>query len=280
MERVTLYHCTAAARLPLIETEGLRTRIDLSDRLGDLGSFDGAATGRFARGRRVSGWISRAHAATLRPQLGPGVVSFTVDPRRAVADRAADREADPVGVWGRMRPLAEWIADSGGDVGALPHDLEVHQELPVRAKLVRIHAPDVMPEELGVLAPLVGALADTDRVAAKLLMHLALIVADGDANDPAYLAACALAWRDREDDRDLPRRLARADAEAVLEAVLVEHEEIMPAAVVVLRDVLDALRSEAAAADGDLGTLVMERSDASLARIVASVGASGGRVRG
>jgi len=280
MERVTLHHRTTAARLPLIETEGLRTRIDLSDRLGELGPFDSAATGRFARGRRVSGWVSRAHAATLRDQLGPGIVTFTVDPRRALACRASEREADPVGVWGRMRPLAEWLTEAGGDVAALPADLEVHQELPVRAKLVRILAPDVTPGELGVLAPLVAAVADTDRVAAKLLMHLALIVAGGDADDPAYLAACALAWRDGEDDRDLPRRLARVDAETVLEAVLVEHEETEPAAVVALRDTLDALRSEAAAADGDLGALMMERSEASLARIVAPAGADGGRVRG
>jgi hypothetical protein len=269
MDRVTLYHRTPAARLPLIEIDGLLTRIELGDRLGELDAFDAAATGRFARGRRVSGWVSRAHADTLGATLGRGLVSFTVDPRRVMADRAAEREADPVGVWAAMRPLAAWLADAGGDLAALPADLEAHQELPVRAKLVQLHAVDAAADALAGYAPLVAAVADTDRVAAKLLMHLGLIVADGDAADPAYLAACALAWRDTPDDRDLARRVGRVDAEAVLEAVLVEQEDAAPDAVGRLRDVLDGLRAAAEAADGDLGTLMMERSEASLARIVA-----------
>jgi hypothetical protein len=66
----------------------------------------------------------------------------------------------------------------------------------VRAKLVRIHAPDLSADELGVHAGVVAAVADEDRVAAKLLMHLALAAADGDADGPAFRAACALAWRD------------------------------------------------------------------------------------
>jgi hypothetical protein len=266
--RVTLFHRTQVANLPLIEVDGLRTRIDLTDRLGAVGPFDEAATGRLARGRRVSGWVSREHAASRVDQLGRGVVSFSVDPRRALADRAQDREADPVGVWAHMRPLSEWIAEVGGDVAALPSDLEVHQELPVRAKLVRLHAPDVDGPSLGIHAPLVAAVADSDRVAAKLLMHLALVVADGDPAAPAYLAACAFAWREEEDDRDLGRRVARADAEAVLEAVLLEREDEAPEAVAVLRDVLDGLRATADATEGDLGTLIMERSEASLGRIV------------
>ena len=268
--RVTLFHRTSAANLPLIEVDGLRTRIDLSDRLGPLEPFDEAATGRFARGRRVSGWVSRQHAASTADRSGPGVVSFTVDPRRAVACRAADREADPSGVWGRMRPLAEWLSEFDGDVAALPVDLEVHQELPVRAKLVRIHAPDLRPEALGIHAPLVAGVADDDRIAAKLLMHLELIVADGDATHPAYLAACALAWRDDEDDRDLGRRVARADAEAVLESVLLEREDEAAEVVALLSGTLDALRAEAVAADGDLGALIMDRSEASLTRIISA----------
>jgi hypothetical protein len=268
MARVTLFHRTAAVNLPLIEADGLRTRIDLSERLGPLDPFDESATGRYARGRRVSGWVSREHAATRADEFGPGVVSFTVDPRRAIADRAGEREADPVGVWSSMRSLADWLADVGGEVTALPDDLEVHAEQPVRAKLVRIHAPDLDAATLGVHAPLVAAVADSDRVAAKLLMHLALAVADGAASDPAYLAACALAWRETPDPDDLSRRVGRADAEAVLEAVLLEQEDEAPDSVAVLRDMLDGLRGTVDTTQGDLGALILERSEDSLARIV------------
>ena len=268
MSRVTLFHRTAAANLPLIELDGLRTRVDLSDRLGPVGPFDAAATGRFAHGRRVSGWVSRDHAAARTDALGPGVVSFSVDPRRALAAPAADREADAVGVWERMRPLADWLDEVGGDVAALPDDLEVHQELPVRAKLVRIHAPDLSDADLGVHAPLVRAIADVDRVAAKLLMHVALVVADSDPADPAFLAACAFAWREEEDERDLSRRVGRADAETVIETVLAEHEDDAAEGVEVLREALDALRASADAASEDLGALIMERSESSLDAIL------------
>ena len=268
MSRVTLFHRTSAANLPLIELDGLRTRVDLSDRLGPVGPFDAAATGRFAHGRRVSGWVSREHAAAFADVSGPGLVSFSVDPRRGLAARAADREADPAGVWERMRPLSDWLAEADGDIAALPEDLEVHQDQPVRAKLVRIHAPDLTDTDLGVHAPLVRAIADADRVAAKLLMHLALVVADGDPTDPAYLAACAFAWREQQDERDLSRRVGRADAETVIETVLVEHEDDAKDGVEVLRDALDALRATADAASGDLGALLMERSEASLDAIV------------
>lgn len=271
VDRITLLHRTAPANLPLIELGGLRTRIDLSDRLGPLEPFDLAATGRFARGRRVSGFVARAAADAHRERLGAGLVSFTVDPRRALAARTEDREADPVGVWERMRTLADWLADADGTIGGLPEDLEVHQELPVRAKLVRIHAVDPEQGALAEYAPIVAAVADEDRVAAKLLMHLALIAADGAATSPAYLAACALAWRDAADASDLPRRVARADADRVLEAVLVELEDVAPDGVARLRDILDTLRSEAGAADGDLGALMMDRSEASLEAVVATV---------
>lgn len=267
MTRITVHHRTPAANLPAIEVDGLRTRVDLSDRLGPVDAFDAAAPGRLARGRRVSGWVSDRYAASMRGGHGPGRVSFTVDPRRVVAGRAADRIADPEAAWGRMRPLAEWLDASGGELGALPEDLEIHQDQPVRAKLVRILAPDLGSAELGVYAPLVEAVADTDRVAAKLLMHLALIAADGDARDAGFLAACAFAWRDAADDRELGRRVARTDAEGALEAVLVEQEERAPEGTARLREVLDAARS--ASGSGDLGVLLMERSEESLARIVA-----------
>ena len=268
MSRMTLFHRTTADALPLIEVDGLLTRVELSDRLGPVDAFDEAATGRFARGRRVSGWVTRPSGDDPRAQGLPGVVSFTVDPRRAVANRAARREADPAGVWAAMRPLAAWLEDVGGEVDALPDDLEVHQELPVRAKLMRIHAPDVSDDALGLHAALVAALADDDRVAAKLLMHLALVLADGDPASSAYLAACALAWRDEEDDRDLGRRIARADVETVLEAVLAEQEDAAPEGVRLLRVAFDGLVEEAGGADGDLGTIMMDRSERSLARIV------------
>jgi hypothetical protein len=269
VDRVTLYHRTALANLPLIEVDGLRTRIDLSERLGPVDAFDAAATGRLARGRRVSGWTSQAHAQTLRGTLGPGLVSFTVDPRKAVANRAADRAADPVGIWESMRPLSAWMADASGDVAALPDDLEVHQEQPVRAKLVRIHAPDLSGDELGVHAGLVAAVADEDRVAAKLLMHLALAAADGDSDSAAFRAACALAWRDEPDGHDLSLKVGRADAEAVLEAVLADLEDRASDGATALLAVLDGLRAEAAAAGEDLGRLMMERSERSLIGVVA-----------
>lgn len=268
MSRVTLFHRAPAAALPLIEVDGLRTRIDLSDRLGGVGPFDEAATGRFARGRRVSGWTSRPEGADPRALAGPGVVSFTVDPRRVLANRAAQREEDPSAVWDRMRSLAEWLAEVDGDVAALPDDLEVHQELPVRAKLVRIHAPDLTPDDLGAHAPLVAAVADEDRVAAKLVMHLELVLADGAADSVAYHAACAFAWREDVDAGDLGRRIARADVGTVLETVLADQEDGAPAVVAELRRVLDELRAEAEQRDGDLGALMMERSERSLAGIV------------
>jgi hypothetical protein len=268
MDRITLHHRTAAVNLPLIEVDGLRTRVDLSDRLGPVGAFDAAATGRLARGRRVSGWVAPEQAAGRRGELGPGRIVFSVDPRRAVANRAADREADPVAVWERVRPLAAWLAEVDGDVARLPDDLEVHQEVPVRAKLLRIAAPDLTPDELGVYAGVVAAVADQDRVAAKLLMHLALAGADGDGANPSYLAACALAWRDEPDAPDLGLRVARADAEAVIEAVLVELEDVAPEGARALLATLESLRGEADEADADLGQLMMDRSEGSLAAIV------------
>ena len=264
-----MYHRTAFANLPLIEVDGLRTRIDLSSRLGAVGAFDAAATGKFARGRRISGWVSRGQADAMRTDLGAGLVSFTVDPRKAAANRAADREADAAAVWQLVRPLAAWLADVGGDVAALPDDLEVHQELPVRAKLVRFHAPDLSDEELGVHASLVAAVADEDRVAAKLLMHLALAAAEGNADTPAFRAACALAWRDEPDDQDLSIRVGRSDAEAVLEAVLADLEDTSSDGATTLLGVLDALRTEADASGEDLGQLMMDRSERSLIGIVA-----------
>lgn len=275
MGRVTVWHRTAPARLPAIEREGLRTRADLGATLGPLDAFDAAASGRFARGRRVSAWFAREEADARTAALGGGLVSFTVDPARVLAVPARVREEDPAAAWGAARPLAAWLAD-----GAPPADLEVHQDVPVRAKLLRLHAVALPDAALGVHAPLVAAVADTDRVAAKLLVHLLLATATGAPDDPAFLAACALAWRDAPDDPRLPLEVARADLEAVVEAVLVAEEAAAPEAVATLTTALDAVRAEAA----DLGTsaddLIGERSTRTLERIAAAVAAGRDGVRG
>lgn len=275
MERVTVWHRTAPARLPAIEREGLRTRADLGATLGPLDAFDAAATGRFARGRRVSGWLTRDAADARAAALGAALVSFSVDPRRATALPASVREADPAGAWAAARPLAEWLAE-----GREPADLEVHQDVPVRAKLLRLHAVDVPAAALGPYAPLVTAVADADRLAAKLLVHVLLAVATGEADDPAFLAASVLAWRDEPDDPRLPIEVARADLEAVVEAVLVDEAERAPEAVAVLTAALDALRAEAADAGVTADELIGERSTRTLERIAAAVAAGRDGVRG
>jgi len=268
VDRVTLFHRTRPELLPHVEVEGLRTRVDLSGRFGPIGAFDEAATGRFARGRRVSGWVSRAHADAQQPTLGAGLVSYTVDPRKAVAQPASLREQDPAAAWAAARPLAAWLADVGGDAAALPADLEVHQELPVRAKLVRILAPTFTADELGMFAPLVDAVADADRVAAKLLVHLGLVASEGDTSTPAFRAACAFAWRDEPDGSDLAMKVARADAEAVLEAVLVMHETAAPEGTAALLAVVDELRSDAEATDDDVTGVLLQRSEVALAKVL------------
>jgi len=275
MSRVTVWHRTAPARLPAIEVEGLRTRADLGATLGPLDAFDAAATGRFARGRRVSGWYERSAADARRAELGGGLVSFSVDPRKALAVPASARAADPAGAWDAARPLADWPAD-----GAPPADLEVHQDVPVRAKLLRLHAVDVDAAALGPYAALVAAVADADRLAAKLLAHVLLAAASGAADEPAFLAAAALAWREEPDDPRLPLEVARADLEAVVEAVLVAEEDTAPEAVAALSAVLDGLREEAAAAGTTAEDLIGERSARTLERLTAEVAAGRDGVRG
>ncbi len=275
MERVTVWHRTAPARLPAIEREGLRTRADLGATLGPLAPFDAAATGRFARGRRVSGWYERAAADARVAALGGGLVSFTVDPRRAAALPASVREADPASAWAAARPLAEWLA-----AGSPPADLEVHQDVPVRAKLLRLHAVSLPERALGPYAPLVGAVADADRLGAKLLVHVLLASATGGADDPAFLAACALAWRDAPDDPRLPLDVARADLEAVVEAVLAAEEATAPAAVATLTAALDGIRADAADAGISADELIGERSTRTLERVAAAVAAGRDGVRG
>jgi hypothetical protein len=236
--RVTVYHLTRPRRLPLIEEEGLRTRADLSGRYGPPGEFDQAAPGTYAHGKRVSGWLSLDHARTTTSELGGGLVSYTVDPAKTLAAPASSRvELDPAAYWEACEPLEAWLARDD-----VPEDLEVHQNLPVRAKYLRLHAPMLVDEELGDYAPLVAAVADEDRLSAKALMHLAVIASDGDFESPAFLAGCALAWRDEPDPDRLTRELIETDPDKVASAALAEHNSTAPAAVQVLRDALEETR--------------------------------------
>lgn len=237
MPRVTVYHCTLPRRLPLIEEEGLRTRADLSGRLGPPGPLDAAAPGTFAHGKRVSFWLSEDHARSQVSELGGGLLSTTVDPARCLAAPASTRGEDTAAYWAGTRPLRDHLAD-----GTPPEDLEVHQNLPVRAKHVRIHAPVLDEELLGGYAPLVAAVADDDRLSAKALMHLAVIASDGDFESPAFLAACALAWRDQPDPDRLVRELIENDPDKVVSAALAEYGSLTPDVAAQLREVLDATR--------------------------------------
>jgi hypothetical protein len=235
--RVTVYHLTQPRRLPLIEEEGLRTRADLSGLYGPPGELDQAAPGTYAHGKRVSGWVDLDHARTQVANLGPGLVSFDVDPAKALANRAAAREGDLAEYWSSARPLRDWLAE-----GAPPEDLEVHQNVPVRAKRVRLHAPLVGDEDLGEFAPLVAAVADDDRLSAKALMHLAVIACDAEFDSAAFTAACALAWRDTPDPDSLVRELMEMDPDKVASAALAEHGAQAPDAVSTLRATLEETR--------------------------------------
>lgn len=237
MPRLTVHHLTPPRRLPLIEEEGLRTRADLSERLGPIDAFDQAAPGTFAHGKRVSAWLSVDHARTRVDELGAGYVSFTVDPAKTLAASAATRGDDVEAYWAGARPLSAWLAD-----GDPPEDLEVHQNLPVRTKHLRIHAPMIGDEALAEFAPLVRAVADRDRLSAKAMMHLAVIASEGDFDSPAFLAACALAWRDEPDSDRLLRELMELDPDKVASAALAERSADAPEAVATLRDALTSTR--------------------------------------
>lgn len=237
MARVTVYHLTLAKRLPLIEEDGLRTRADLSSLYGAPGELDMAAPGTFGHGKRVSGWLSESYARTQVPQLGPGLVSYSVEPRKTLAASASNRDGDPAAYWEAARPLEQWLAD-----GDPPEDLEVHQNLPVRAKYVRLHAPMLTDEDLGDYASLVRAIADEDRLSAKALMHLAVIACDGDFDAPDFLAACAFAWRDDPDPDGLLNELTDTDPDKVASAALAEYGSHAPEVAARLREVLDETR--------------------------------------
>lgn len=238
MARVTVHHLTLPKRLPLIEEEGLRTRADLSGLYGPPGPLDEAAPGTFGYGKRVSAWVSQDHAMTTVDELGGGYVSYTVDPAKTLAAPASLRaEGDPAAYWAGTEPLKAWL-----ERGDVPDDLEVHQNVPVRAKHLTLHAPRVTDEQLGDFAPLVAAVADEDRLAAKALMHLAVIASDADFDSTAFTAACALAWRDEPDPDALVRELIDLDPDKVASAALAEHGGVAPAAGEVLREALESTR--------------------------------------
>ena len=222
----------------MIEEEGLRTRADLSGLLGPVDDFDAAAPGTFAKGKRVSGWVSRTHAATVVDEYGPGLVSWSVDPAKTLANRASVRtSAAPAAYWESARPLAAWQAD-----GDLPVDLEVHVNVGVRAKFVSLMSSLATDEQLGDYAPLVAAVADEDRLSAKALMHLAIIASDGDFDSPAFVAACALAWRDTPDPKSLTSELMEFGSDKIASAALAEFGSEAPEATTRLREVLDMAR--------------------------------------
>jgi hypothetical protein len=257
--RVTVHHLTPVRNLPLIEEDGLRTRADLSGRLGPVDAFDQAAPGTYANGRRVTGWLSLDHARTTVDDHGPGLVSYSVDPNKTLAAPASLRDGDPAAYWEATKPLAAWQAD-----GDAPEDLEVHTNVAVRAKYLHLHAPLVDEDDLGDYAPLVEAVADEDRLSAKALMHLAVIASDGDFESPDFVAACALAWRDEPDPADLVRELMETDPDKVASAALAEHGELAPDVTGRLRHVLDETREWADTQGLDHGRGLFARTAAVL----------------
>lgn len=234
--RIRLHHLTRYANLPLIEADGLKTRAELTERFGPLTPFDTAASGQYAFGKRVSGFASMAALDANTPVLGGGYVEFDVDPSRTLAQRGSVTDLEKY--WATARSLAEWLAD-----GDLPDDLDVHTPVAIRAKRLAIKAPRVTDTELDVFAPLVHAVADSDRLSAKALMHLAVIASGDNPDTPVFTAACALAWRDTPDPDALLRELGEYGAARLASAALMEHAQIAPEATGVLRAVLDEVRT-------------------------------------
>jgi hypothetical protein len=259
--RVTVYHLTRPARLPLIEEEGLRTRADLSQRLGPPGPFDEAAPGRYAHGRRVSAYLDESHAEGKVAEHGAGFISFTVDPAKALGVPGKLRDGDPEAYWAAAEPLDRWLDDGP------PDHLEVHQNVPVRAKHLRLHAPRFRPEDLGSYGPIVEAVADDDRIAAKGLMHLAIIASDAEFDSEEFRAAAALAWRDEPDPEDLVNEMVEIGVDRVCSAALAEVNAAAPDAAARLREVLDETREWAEQQAMEPGHAVFVRSAAVLGEL-------------
>lgn len=258
MDRVTVYHLTRPRFLPRIEEEGLLTRASLSHGLGPPGPEDEAAPGRFAHGKRVSAFLSLEHARTRTGELGPGLVSFTVDPAKVVGVPGSARGGDAAGYWAARRPLGEWLEATP------PEDLEVHQPVAVRAKHLRLHAPLFTGEDLGDFTPLVEAVADQDRLSAKALMHLCLVACDGDFSSPAFHAACALAWRDEPDPDALVAELRQIGPDNVASAALAEFGSADPEVTLRLRRTLDDIRAWGQEQGLPSGEAVLARSGLTL----------------
>ncbi len=236
--RVPVFHLTRPVRLPLIEEQGLRTRADLSGLLGPVDEFDQAAPGTFARGKRVSGYLDRDHAAGHTGDHGVGLVTTTVDPAKALANTVTARaDQDPDAYWAGTRPLATWLAEDD-----VPADLEVHVNVGVRAKFLQLLAPLVVDDDLGDYAGIVHAAADEDRLSAKALMHLAVIASEGDFDTDVFRAACALAWRDQEDEPGVMAELVDFGPDKIASAALAEFGGDSPEATLRLREVLDETR--------------------------------------
>ncbi|MGH3440639.1 MAG: hypothetical protein ACRDUY_01050 [Nitriliruptorales bacterium] len=254
MSRITVYHVTRPRRLPLIEEEGLRTRADLSRRLGPLEDEDRAAPGRYAFGRRVSAYLDEDQARARMGTHGGGLVSFSVDPAKSLGVPGSARTGDPADYWESGRPLDEWLA------GEPPADLEVHQPVGVRAKHLRIHAPVLSDDELDDYAPLVAALADEDRLSAKAVMHLCIIESDGDFDSADFRAAVALAYRDEADPDDLVDEMLEIGPDKITSAVLAEQGPVAPGAVERLRAALEDTRTWGEAQGLDHGRALLVRS--------------------
>lgn len=265
MSRVRVYHLTPPRCLPLIEEEGLRTRADLSEYYGELDAFDRAAPGTFAHGKRVSAYLDPDHAGDRVSEHGGGLVSFTVDPTKTLAAPESVRLDEGVETyWEAAQPLAAWPDEP-------PADLEVHQNVPVRAKYLRLHAPLLGEGELGRYAPIVARVADDDRLMAKALMHLTVVASGGDFESPEFKAGCALAWRDEEDPDGLIRELVELDADKVCSAALAELHSAAPAAVEDLRSVLEETREWADANGLDHGQGLLARTAVVLEDLPASL---------
>ncbi len=255
-ERVTVHHITSPRCLPLIEEEGLRTRAELSSELGALDALDAAARGKFAHGKRVSAFLSEEAAAAHVSELGAGHVAWEVDPARALAAPASLRaELDPAAYWAATKPLKDWLAEDD-----VPADLEVHVDRGVRAKFLRIMSPLLTAEDLGEWAPLVEAVADEDRLSAKALMHLAVIASEGDFDGQIFAAACAMAWRDTQDDPTLVPELLESDPDKVASAALAMYGTVAPGPAEILREQLDATRAWAEENGIEPGQAVLMRT--------------------
>lgn len=258
MPRTTVYHLTKPRWLPLIEERGLRTRADMSSVLGQIDEVDAAAPGTYARGKRVTGWLSLDHARTTVSRFGHGLVSYSVDPAKTLAAPASQR-GDVQRYWDDAKPLASWL-----ELATCPDDLEVHQNVAVRAKHVRLHAPLFVDDDLGDYAPLIGAVADEDRLSAKALMHVAIIASNGDFDSTEFAVACALAWRDESDEPGLIRELLDTDPDKVASAAIAAYGGAATDATARLRDVLEETRSWADDAGYEPGQGLLERSGAIL----------------